>query len=97
MIQFILIFIHEFQLFYKNDCDYPMGLSYFIAANAVIFFILFAHFYLKAYLSKHKQNKADVNQGITQTKIIYSQNNKQNNNKSRKNFGSSMFDNIASF
>ena len=50
MIQFVLIFIHEFQLFYKNECDYPMGLAYFIAANAVVFFILFANFYLKSYL-----------------------------------------------
>ena len=64
----LLIFIHEFQLFYKNDCDYPMGLAYFIAANAIIFFILFANFYLKAYLSKHKQNKADVNQNVSNGK-----------------------------
>ena len=55
MIQFVLIFIHEFQLFYKNDCDYPMGLAYFIAAQSVLFFILFANFYLKAYLSKQKK------------------------------------------
>jgi len=55
MIQFVLIFIHEFQLFYKNDCDYPMGLAYFIAAQSVLFFILFANFYLNAYLSKQKK------------------------------------------
>jgi len=61
MIQFVLIFIHEFQLFYKNECDYPMGLAYFIAANAVVFFILFANFYLKSYLSKRSSTKADKN------------------------------------
>ena len=64
MIQFVLIFVHEFQLFYKNDCDYPMGLAYFIAANAILFFILFANFYLKSYLSKQKKPKGDVNQNV---------------------------------
>ena len=57
MIQFVLIFIHEFQLFYKNECDYPMGLAYFIAINAVIFFVLFANFYLKAYRSRNKKSQ----------------------------------------
>jgi len=59
MIQFIMIFIHEFQLFYKNECDYPMGISYFIAGQAVLFFILFANFYIKSYLSKRSTTKGD--------------------------------------
>jgi len=59
MIQFIMIFIHEFQLFYKNECDYPMGISYFIACQAVVFFILFANFYIKSYLSKRSSTKGD--------------------------------------
>ena len=54
MIQFIIIFFHSIQLFVKNDCNYPLGMSYFIAAHAVLFFVLFAHFYLKAYLTKGK-------------------------------------------
>lgn len=54
MIQFILIFVHSIQLFVQNDCNYPLGMSYFIAAHAVLFFILFANFYLKAYLTKRK-------------------------------------------
>jgi hypothetical protein len=65
MLQLIRIFIPEFQLFYKNDCDYPMGLAYFIAANAVVFFILFANFYLKSYLSKQKKPTEDVNQNLS--------------------------------
>ena len=59
MIQFVLIFIHEFQLFYKNDCDYPMGLAYFIAAQSVLFFILFANFYLKSRMYQIK-NQNDI-------------------------------------
>ena len=58
MIQFIAIFIHGSQLLIKNDCNYPTAFGYFIAAHAVLFFVLFAQFYVREYLDrgKSKQN-----------------------------------------
>ena len=58
MIQFIAIFIHGSQLLIKNDCNYPTAFGYFIAAHGVLFFVLFAQFYVREYLDggKSKQN-----------------------------------------
>lgn len=38
--QFFAIFIHAFQLLWKNDCNYPMAFVYFIGGHALLFFIL---------------------------------------------------------
>ncbi len=54
MIQFIAIFIHGSQLLIRNDCNYPTAFGYFIAAHAVLFFILFAQFYIREYLDTGK-------------------------------------------
>jgi hypothetical protein len=35
---------------FYDDCDFPYQFSYFIGAHAVLFFILFAEFYIKAYV-----------------------------------------------
>lgn len=51
MIQFCLIMIHAFQLFFI-DCDYPKGLAYYIGCHAIGFFCLFSHFYKKTYVNK---------------------------------------------
>ena len=57
MIQFIAIFIHGSQLLIQNDCNYPTAFGYFIAAHAVLFFILFAQFYLREYLDRGKSRQ----------------------------------------
>merc|ERR1712080_437024 len=57
MIQFIAIFIHGSQLLIRNDCNYPTAFGYFIAAHAVLFFILFAQFYIREYLDRGKSKK----------------------------------------
>lgn len=51
MIQFIGIMVHGFQLVFYDDCDFPWQFSYYIGAHAVMFFILFAQFYVRAYLT----------------------------------------------
>jgi len=60
LIQFVLILIHSAQLLFRNDCNYPIFLAYFIIVQAIIFFALFSEFYIKAYLSgsKKKHQKA---------------------------------------
>jgi len=57
MIQFIAIFIHGSQLLIKNDCNYPTAFGYFIAAHAVLFFVLFAQFYVREYLDRGKSKE----------------------------------------
>lgn len=61
MIQFVAIFLHGSQLLVRNDCNYPTAFGYFIAAHAVLFFVLFAQFYIREYIdrgqSKHKKIK----------------------------------------
>ena len=63
MIQFVAIFIHGFQLFFYDDCDYPIQFGYFIGAHGVLFFILFSRFYYTEYLTpsgKAKRNTSKV-------------------------------------
>jgi len=65
MIQFVAIFIHGSQLLITNDCNYPTAFGYFIAAHAVLFFVLFAQFYIREYLDrgklKHTKEKSNSN------------------------------------
>ncbi|XP_058974598.1 elongation of very long chain fatty acids protein 7 isoform X1 [Musca domestica] len=64
MVQFVLVMIHSFQLFFRNDCNYPIGFAYFIGAHAVMFYFLFSDFYKKSYLrrdAKEKSRKAYEN------------------------------------
>lgn len=38
--QFLLIFVHAFQLLWKNECNYPIAFVYFIGGHAVLFYVL---------------------------------------------------------
>ena len=60
MVQFIAIFIHGSQLLLRNDCNYPTAFGYFIAAHAVLFFVLFAQFYIREYLDRGKSKQVKV-------------------------------------
>ncbi|TDG51454.1 hypothetical protein AWZ03_002249 [Drosophila navojoa] len=60
MIQFVLVMVHSFQLFFKNDCNYPIGFAYFIGAHAVMFYFLFSNFYKRAYVQRDGKDKSAV-------------------------------------
>ncbi|XP_017021498.1 very long chain fatty acid elongase 7 isoform X1 [Drosophila kikkawai] len=60
MIQFVLVMVHSFQLFFKNDCNYPIGFAYFIGAHAVMFYFLFSNFYKRAYVKREGKDKSAV-------------------------------------
>ncbi|XP_034485958.1 elongation of very long chain fatty acids protein AAEL008004 isoform X2 [Drosophila innubila] len=60
MIQFVLVMVHSFQLFFKNDCNYPIGFAYFIGAHAVMFYFLFSNFYKRAYVRRDGKDKSAV-------------------------------------
>ncbi|RWS29409.1 Elongation of very long chain fatty acids protein-like protein [Leptotrombidium deliense] len=49
MVQFILIFIHSFQLLFR-DCSFPRAFGLWISAHGVLFWFLFSHFYRHTYL-----------------------------------------------
>ncbi|XP_040570422.1 LOW QUALITY PROTEIN: very long chain fatty acid elongase 7 [Lepeophtheirus salmonis] len=64
MIQFVLIMVHGFQLIFYDDCLFPYQFSYYIGAHAILFFILFLDFYIKAYINKNtKKAKIQSNNG----------------------------------
>lgn len=58
MIQFIAIFVHSFQLLFR-DCDYPRGFMWLIGFHAVLFWFLFYQFYQTAY-SKGKSSQKKI-------------------------------------
>lgn len=47
-VQFILIFVHSFQLLFR-ECNYPRGFMWWIGFHAVLFWFLFWDFYKNAY------------------------------------------------
>lgn len=57
-IQFILIFMHSFQLLFR-ECDYPRGFMWWIGFHAVLFWFLFYDFYKNAYKMKQCSNKSN--------------------------------------
>nr|ACO14746.1 Elongation of very long chain fatty acids protein AAEL008004 [Caligus clemensi] len=69
MIQFILIMVHGFQLIFYDDCSFPYQFSYYIGAHAILFFVLFLDFYIKAYVSnkgkKHGERKGLKSNGTS--------------------------------
>jgi elongation of very long chain fatty acids protein 7 len=40
VVQFAMIFIHSFQLFVKNECNFPMEFVYFIGGHGVLFYFV---------------------------------------------------------
>lgn len=54
MIQFIIVFLHNFQVLISPDCDYPRGLVYVMLFNSVMFLALFSNFYFQAYIKKRR-------------------------------------------
>ena len=53
LMQFATFFVHAtFPLFI--DCDFPKYYSYIILFHGAMFFVMFANFYLQAYVKKGK-------------------------------------------
>ena len=64
MIQFALVFVHNMQLLFVEDCGYPKEHAYALMALATFFFVLFAQFYVKAYSG----GDAGEKKGVSATK-----------------------------
>lgn len=59
-VQFIAIFVHSFQLLFR-ECNYPHGFMWWIGFHAVLFWFLFADFYKNTYGKRGSRSKAALN------------------------------------
>lgn len=48
------------------DCKVPRGLTWYMAANTVIFLVLFLNFYRQAYVKKGKEQQESQKQQLQQ-------------------------------
>lgn len=55
MIQFVAIFIHQFQLLFR-ECNYPKGFMIWIGLHGAMFLFLFSDFYKTKYIPKPKKD-----------------------------------------
>lgn len=66
--QFILVTVHSAQLLFI-ECDYPILFVYWIGLYAVIFLVMFAHFYIKTYKKPSRpDHKNHIANGVTSKK-----------------------------
>lgn len=54
MVQFVLIFAHQFQILFYSDCNYPKGFMVWIGLHGVLFLFLFSDFYKTSYIKNDK-------------------------------------------
>jgi len=54
MVQFIIFFFHAMQPLFI-ECDYPKIYCWIILSHGCLYFVLFANFYIKSYISKQKK------------------------------------------
>ncbi|GFG40841.1 hypothetical protein Cfor_05340 [Coptotermes formosanus] len=51
-IQFVLIVVHSFSVFFIEDCEYPKMVAALVGLQGVFMLVLFYDFYQKAYMRK---------------------------------------------
>lgn len=59
MIQFGIVFVHTFQVQFYPTCQYPKAIAALLSINALLFFYMFASFYVKAYTRKDSKLLSD--------------------------------------
>ncbi|XP_045608804.1 very long chain fatty acid elongase 7 [Procambarus clarkii] len=60
MVQFTIVFFHSFQLAFV-ECEVPPILMTWVGFVSIVFFVLFADFYIKAYRKRDKCKKTESN------------------------------------
>ena len=60
--QFIVVTVHSMQLFF-TDCSYPILFVYWIGSYAIVFLVMFAHFYIQTYQAKSKPGSKQSQNG----------------------------------
>ena len=64
MVQFVAMMAHGFQLLFYDDCGFPWQFAYYIAMHAALFLVLFAHFYIREYLTDKKAKSTHNGNGF---------------------------------
>ncbi|KAJ9601425.1 hypothetical protein L9F63_000449, partial [Diploptera punctata] len=57
MVQFVLIFAHQFQIVFYKDCNYPRGFMVWIGLHGVMFLFLFSDFYKNSYIKSSTKSR----------------------------------------
>ena len=66
--QFAMVMLHTTQLLFLKNCNYPKLFAYWIGSYAIIFLVMFADFYVKAYSKPKKPTgKVENNNGDIQS------------------------------
>jgi hypothetical protein len=60
LVQFVAFFIHATLPLFQSDCNFPKVFSYVIVFHGGMFFVMFMHFYIQAYIKKGQKVKKDV-------------------------------------
>ncbi|KAK7871575.1 hypothetical protein R5R35_010372 [Gryllus longicercus] len=56
IIQFVIVFIHNFAVFFVKSCNYGLFITLLTLAQAIYFIYMFTNFYLKTYRKEIKKN-----------------------------------------
>ena len=59
MVLFVAFYLHGVQLLLYDSCGFLWQFAYYIAMHGVLFLILFAHFYINAYMDKKSRLKQE--------------------------------------
>ena len=63
-----MVMLHTTQLLFLKNCNYPKLFAYWIGSYAIIFLVMFADFYVKAYSKPKKPTgKVENNNGDIQS------------------------------
>lgn len=69
MVQFICIFIHQFQLVF-TDCNYPKSFTVWIGLHGILFLVLFSGFYKEKYVQTARKKKVKCDDASNSTTSI---------------------------
>ncbi|XP_018327714.1 elongation of very long chain fatty acids protein AAEL008004 [Agrilus planipennis] len=70
MIQFCIIFIHNFQVLFRQ-CDYPKFIVFLLGTQAMFFFYLFGQFYLRTYgKSDKKIERSESSDSVNNNNVV---------------------------
>ncbi|XP_053203639.1 elongation of very long chain fatty acids protein 7-like [Panonychus citri] len=66
MVQFVLIFIHSFQLIFRN-CNFPKAFMVWIGCHGILFWFLFSDFYKRTYSKKDRSTSSSFTNGAVKS------------------------------
>lgn len=62
LVQFVIVFFHSVQVLFRQ-CNYPKGIAFLLALNAILFMQMFGNFFYRSYVLAPKLRKRDGQAG----------------------------------